>query len=79
MFSRFLREAAAITGESRLKSSADEFWAIADGWDAKGMWFKELSEMDDPTPLLNADLTAWFQAQADREQTAWTRLGEIAG
>ncbi len=79
MFSRFLGEAADLTGDARLKSSADEFWGIADGWEAKGQWFKELSELDDPAPLLDDELRAWFAAQADCEQAAWERLLGMVG
>jgi len=74
MFSRFLREAAEITGRTALNESAAEFWHIADLWEEQGLWFKQASESPNPASLLNAELTAWFTAQAECEKAAWETL-----
>ena len=73
MFSRFLREAAGITGEGRLEESADEFWRIGDAWEALGEWFRQTSEAPDPACLLG-ECVGPLKALADREEAAWGRL-----
>ena len=77
MFSRFLREAAELTGETRLADSADEFQRIGDRWEAMGDWFHGTSEAPDPVALLG-ECAAPLQHLADREEAAWRQLREIA-
>ncbi len=77
MFSRFLREAAGITGEGRLKDSADEFQRIGDAWEELGEWFRQVSEAPDPTSRLD-ECVAPLQALAAQEEAAWMRLHESA-
>jgi hypothetical protein len=76
MFSRFLREAAEITGDPRLNESADEFQRIGDGWEALGAWFRQTSEAGDPASLLG-ECAAPLSALADQEEVAWGRLRGI--
>jgi hypothetical protein len=76
MFSRFLREAAEITGDARLGESADEFQRIGDGWEELGEWFRQTSEADDPASLLS-ECAAPLNRLADQEEAAWGRLREI--
>jgi len=76
MFSRFLREAAEITGDARLNESADEFWRIGDRWQEIAEIFKRGSEVKDPVAVL-AETTAPMMEIADLEETAWGRLREV--
>jgi len=77
MFSRFLREAAEITGNSRLEESADEFQRIGDAWEELGEWFRQTSKADDPASLLS-ECVAPLKVLADQEEAAWTRLRGLA-
>ena len=52
MFSRFLAEAAAITGDARLAESAAEFKRIGDDWEAFAAWAKAASESPNPSARL---------------------------
>jgi len=76
MFSRFLREAAEITGDARMNESADEFRHIGDEWDELGEWFRQASEAHDPASALG-ECVAPLNALAELEETAWTRLRGI--
>ncbi|MBN1428385.1 MAG: BtrH N-terminal domain-containing protein [Anaerolineae bacterium] len=73
MFSRFLGEAADITGEARLAESAAEFKRIGDAWEVFADWAKEASESPDPAGRLSEAVTP-LQAIADQEQAAWETL-----
>jgi hypothetical protein len=77
MFSRFLREAAGITGNPQLAESADEFKRVGDAWERLGEWFRETSEAQDPAALLG-QCAAPLDALADQEQAAWERLRQVA-
>ena len=73
MLGRFLREAAAITGDDELLPIADEFHRIAEKWDQLGYWFKEVSEAEDPAGRL-PESTAPLLELADLEEAAWRQL-----
>lgn len=73
MFSRFLREAAGIAGDTRLAESADEFQHIGDEWEKLGEWFREASEADDPASMLG-ECAAALNGLADLEEAAWGQL-----
>lgn len=73
MFSRFLREAAGITGDERLLVSAGAFQGIADAWETFASWAKEVSESPDPNARLE-ECAAPLLAIADQEQAAWEEL-----
>jgi hypothetical protein len=73
MFSRFLREAADVTGEARLDESADEFQYIGDKWEELGEWFLQASEAPDPAALLG-ECVAPLNLLAELEEAAWERL-----
>ncbi len=73
MFSRFLREAAGITGDACLNESADEFQHIGDEWEALGEWFLQASEAPAPASLLG-ECVAPLDALAELEDAAWGRL-----
>ncbi len=77
MFSRFLREAAEITGDARLAEIAEEFHQIGDRWEALGAWFQEASELPEPGARLG-ECVAPLQDLADLEEEAWRKLREIA-
>jgi hypothetical protein len=76
MFSRFLREAAAITGDARLNDSADAFQHIGDRWQEVAAIFKRGWKADDPAAVL-PETTAPMMEIADLEESAWTRLREL--
>ncbi len=73
MFSRFLREAADITGDKSLNESADEFKQIGDEWEKLGEWFRQASEAPDPASILG-ECVAPLNALAELEEVAWERL-----
>jgi len=75
MFSRFLRQAADVTGDPRLAESGAEFKRIAGEWEQLGEWFRRASEAPDPAALL-VECAAPLNRLADLEEKAWTRLQE---
>lgn len=78
MFSRFLDEAAALTGRARLAESAAEFKRVGDAWEAFSMWAREASEAPDPADRLPEAIIP-LNAIADQEQAAWERLQQFVG
>ena len=78
IFSRFINEAAAITGEPRLSESADEFKRIGDAWEALASWAKKTSTTPDPAAHLG-ECAAPLLAIADQEQIAWETLQQLIG
>ena len=76
MFSRFLAEAAEITGEARLAESAAEFKCIGDAWESFADWAKASSEASDPIFHLS-EASAPLNAIADQEQAAWDALQNL--
>jgi len=76
MFSRFLREAARITGEDGLNESADEFQRLGDRWQKVAEVFKRGWEADDPIAVFT-EATEPMMEIADLEQAAWGRLREV--
>ena len=77
MFSRFMREAAEITGDTRLNESADAFQGIGDRWQEVAAIFQRGWEADDPTAVL-PETTAPIMEIADLEEAAWGQLRQIA-
>ena len=73
MFSRFLVEAAAITGKADLVESSAEFKRIGDAWEAFSAWAKGASESSNPSARLG-ECTAHLTRIADREQNAWGKF-----
>jgi hypothetical protein len=73
MFSRFLREAAEITGEARLNESADTFQHVGDRWQEVATIFKRGWEAEDPVAVL-PETTDPLMEIADLEEAAWGRL-----
>jgi hypothetical protein len=73
MLSRFLGEAAEITGDARLRESAGEFQRIGDAWEDLGEWFRVTSEAPEPAALLG-DCSDPLHRLADMEETAWGKL-----
>lgn len=78
MFGRFLAEAAAITGEERLRASAEEFRRIGDAWEAFAAWAKAASECPEPASRLGECIEPLL-AIAGQEQVAWETLLQICG
>ncbi len=76
MFSRFLIEAAHITGETRLVESAAEFKRVGDAWEAFATWAKASSESPDPASHLPGVVKP-LDAIADQEQAAWESLSKV--
>jgi hypothetical protein len=77
MFSRFLGQAAEITGEPQLTVSADEFSHIGDKWEELAERFREVSEVDWPASRLG-ECARSLEGLAELEQIAWGRLRETA-
>jgi hypothetical protein len=76
MYSRFLREAAQITGDDRLLAVAHEFQCIGDRWQVVAEVLKGASTANDPAtalPPINAPLLEL----ANLEEAAWSRLREL--
>jgi len=76
MFSRFLQEAAAITGERSLTESAAEFRRIGDAWESFANWAKAVSETPNPAAHL-LEAADPLLAIAEWEQIAWDALQKI--
>jgi hypothetical protein len=76
MFSRFLQEAATITGERRLTESAADFKRIGDAWESFADWAKAVSETPDPGTRLE-ECTVPLLALANQEQAAWEQLHSL--
>jgi len=76
MFSRFLREAAELTGQPRLDDSADAFRRIGDRWQEVAEIFKRGYEAGDPTAVLR-ETTDPLMEVADLEEAAWARLRDV--
>lgn len=76
MFSRFLREAAEITGDQRLNESAAAFQHVGDRWQEVAEIFQRGWEADDPAAVL-PETTAPIMEIADLEEAAWGQLREI--
>ena len=77
MYSRYLQEAAQLTGLSDLAEVGDEFKVIADRWQEVAGIFKQASELDHPADLLPETTTPLLEI-ADLEQRAWERLLQLA-
>ena len=75
MFSRFLREAAEITGDPRLNESADALQHIGDKWQEVAEIFKRGWEAEDLVAVL-AETTAPMMELADLDEAA---LRGVAG
>ena len=75
MYSRFLREAAALTGEGCLQESADEFQRVGDKWQAVAEMFKSTSQADQPAAAL-PEVSTRLRELADLEGRGWSRLRE---
>lgn len=73
MFSRFLLEAAQLTGNPALEMCADSFRQIGDRWEAVAAWCHELSEAPDPAACI-ADVGPMLETIAGMERTAWADL-----
>ncbi len=73
MYSRFLRETAVLTTDTRYNDCANEFQQIGDQWQTIAEQFKELSETDDRAKYLG-DFVDPINALADAEENAWQRL-----
>lgn len=76
MFSRFLHEAAAITGCDELAESGRVFERIGAAWAQVGDWFKAVCEDDDRAARLG-ECKLPLEEIAALEGDAWARLDEI--
>jgi hypothetical protein len=73
MYGRFLDEAAAITGETRLSGVGRQFQGIGDRWQEVAAIFQQAAEAPDPATLL-PEATSRLEVIADDEQAAWEAL-----
>ncbi len=73
MFSRFLREAAGLSGDNRLAESADLFQKVGDQWETFATWCKQASEMHNTITILG-ECTGLLASLAKQEQDAWKTL-----
>jgi hypothetical protein len=76
MYSRFLREAAEITGDDRLMAITGEFQRIGDRWQMIAETFKRASKADHPAASL-PEIGIPLLELADLEEAAWSGLGEL--
>jgi hypothetical protein len=76
MLSRFLREAAEMTGDPRLNDSANAFQHIGDRWQEVAEMFKRGWEAEDAVAVLS-ETTVPMMEIADLEEAAWGRLREL--
>jgi len=73
MFSRFLHEAAGLTGDPRLEESAAEFQQIGDRWQELAGWFHQASNAPDPAAPMG-ECGPLLHTLAGMEEAAWQRL-----
>lgn len=78
MYGRFLKEAAEITGESRLADVGNHLKRVGDRWQEVAVIFKQASEDPDPAQYLPQAIEI-ISGIAEEEETAWTNLREIVG
>lgn len=76
MYARFLRQAAELTGETRLDAVAASFQKVGDRWQEAAALFQEAASQDDPADKLR-QIAAILRSIADLEETTWTRLTDI--
>jgi hypothetical protein len=73
MFSRFLQESAAMTGDDRLVEIASSFQEISGRWQEVAAIFEQGWETEGPAALL-PETTDPLMEIADMEEQAWTAL-----
>jgi hypothetical protein len=73
MFSRFLGEAADISGNRWLAESASEFVHIGDRWEELGRWCRQASEAPQPAAQMQ-ECAAPLHELAKLEEAAWQGL-----
>jgi hypothetical protein len=76
MYGRFLKEAAAITGDEKLSKVGEEMHAIGDQWQQAAQIFERAYTAPNPSTLLS-EASRLILEIADREQTAWEQLHGI--
>ena len=76
MYSRFLREAAEITGDTLLSEIAAEFQRIGERWTEVAQLFKQAAEAENPIPLLPGINEALLRL-ADTGEAAWSQLRKL--
>jgi len=77
MYGRFLKEAAAITGDAALADVAEEMQSIGDQWQRVAQVFEEAYVAPTPSAHL-PEASSLIRTIADREQAAWENLENIA-
>ena len=73
MFSRFLIEAAEITGDSRFQEDAQDFQRLGDRWQEIAEWSKAASESPNPADILGECVSS-INEIADLEEASWRKL-----
>ena len=76
MYSRFLRQAAEITGEDGMIAVADEFQHIGDKWQVVAEMLNDAARAQDPAARL-PEIDRRLLELADLEEAAWSGLREI--
>ena len=77
MYSRFLEESVKIMDNPKLANIGKELKVVGDKWQEIADLFKQGSEMDDPTPILERTTTALMEI-AEREDAIWRALEQVA-
>ena len=76
MYSRFLNEAAVITGDMRLAKYGADLRTAADRWQEAAHVFIDAAELPDPSAALE-DVSIRLLKIADREEDVWCALNRI--
>ena len=76
MFSRFLKESAAILGMRSLETIADDFKKTGDRWQVVAETMKKGWDADDPVAILREAEGPMLDV-AEMEESAWSALREV--
>jgi hypothetical protein len=76
MYGRFLKEAAAITGQRRLEAIGDQMQMIGDVWQQVALLFKGSSSPNGSARELS-EASALLTDIAEREEDAWMQLHAV--
>jgi hypothetical protein len=77
MYGRFLKEAAAIDDDERLSGVSEDMHAIGDEWQRVAETLEEAYRASNPSRLIS-EASRRITGIADREQTTWEQLRQIA-
>ena len=78
MYGRFLKEAAAITGDERLAEMSNEMREIGDQWQDVAILLRRAGKAAAAAPLLRR-MSTLMEAIAGYEEQVWGKLRDILG